>query len=79
MRTLTVLFLLLASFSCSAQAHYTGAKSKSYLGGKKAHGSKKSFRRNYWKDDRRSAVGSRYQYQNFPIWAARALEPKQTR
>ena len=56
MRTLTVLFLALASLSYSAQAHHTGAKSKSYLGGKKAYHSKKSFRRHYWRDDRRSAV-----------------------
>lgn len=75
MRTLLAISLVMMGFAASAEAQHRGFKSKSA----KTHSSHRSHGHSDYRDDRRSAVGTRYIYQGFPIWAARAFQPSRDR
>lgn len=75
MRTLLAVSLVMMGFAASAEAQTRGAKSKSF----NTQTSRSNLGFSKYNDDRRSAVGSRYIHQGFPIWAARAFQPQRDR
>ncbi len=79
MRILAIAMVVLAGWSFQANAHHSGVKSKKYSSANKAYSNRKAYRGRHFRGDRRSAVGSRYQYQDYPIWAAKAFEPRSLR
>lgn len=75
MRYLILVIFVTVGYAATATAHHSGAKSKSDANSAaQRHQAQPRSRRS--EDDRRSAVGSVYQFQDFPLWAARAMEPR---
>ncbi len=73
MRTLIAIGLIMTGFAAQAEAQTYGAKAKSKS--VKSYSSRSNLGYGKYRNDRQSAVGTRYIYQNYPIWAARAFQP----
>ncbi len=75
MRTLLALSIVMMGFAATAEAHKSGYKTKSV----EPHAGRSNLGFNKQPHDRRSAVGTHYTHQEYPIWAARAFQPPNDR
>ena len=77
MRVLLALSIAIMGIAATTGANATGIKSK--YKSTHSYSSRSNLGYGKYRNDRQSAVGTRYIHQNFPIWAARAFQPQRDR